>query len=191
MRYATGIAAALAMVASSAVFAEGAMRYTSVDVNYIDLEIDGGLADVNGDGIELTASYALNDKIFLFGEWQEQSFDFGIDGRALEFGAGLSHGLSDSVDFVGTVSYVDAELDFGGFSADDDGLALGAGIRSRLSNSFEVSAMLNWVDYDEAGSDTGLDLLGRYFFNRTMALTFGAEFRDDVDVLRFGFRSEF
>lgn len=189
MRYATGIAAALAMVASSAAVAE--MRYTSVDVNYIDLEIDGGLADVSGDGIELSASYELSSKMFLFGDWQEQSFDFGIDGRALEIGAGLNHDLSDAVDFVGTLSYVDAELEVGGFSADDDGLALGAGVRSRLSSSFEVSAMLNWVDYDEAGSDTGFDLLGRYFFKDTMAITFGAEFQDNVDVMRFGFRAEF
>ena len=189
MRVATGIAAVLAMMASSAALAE--MRYTSVDVNYIDLEIDGGLADVSGDGIELSASYELSSKVFLFGEWQEQSFDFGIDGRALELGAGLNHELSDSIDFVGTLSYVDAKLEFAGLSADDDGLALGGGIRSRVSDSFEISAMLNWVDYDEAGSDTGFDLLGRYFFKDTMAITFGAEFKDNVDVMRFGFRAEF
>src|SRR5690606_32023863 len=116
---------------------------------------------------------------------------FNIDGRALEIGAGLKHELSDSLDFVGTLSYVDAEIKMGGFKADDDGLGLGAGIRSRVSRSFEVGAMLNWVDYDEAGSDTGFDLLGRYFFKDTMAITFGAEFKDDVDVLRFGFRTEF
>jgi hypothetical protein len=167
------------------------MRYSSVDVSYVDLEIDGGVADVNGDGIELSGSYELSKNVFLFGEWQNQSFDFGIDGTSIEFGAGLNHELSTDLDFVGTLSYVDTELEFGGFSADDDGLALGGGVRSRLSDSFELSAMLNWVDYDSAGSDTGFGLLGRYFFKNTMAISFGADFADNVDVLRFGFRSEF
>src|SRR5690606_40489543 len=122
----------------------------------------------------LSASYELNSKVFLFGEWQEQSYDGGFDGRARELGAGLKHALSDSLDFVGTLSFTDAEIE----SFEDDGLGLGAGIRSRLNGSFEVSAMLNWVDFDN-GSDMGLDLLGRYFFKDTMAITFGTEFRDD------------
>lgn len=189
MRHATVAAALLAIGVPTASLAE--MRYSSIDVSFVDVEIDAGFTDVSGDGIEFSGSYELNENVFLLGKWQDQSFDFGIDGTALELGAGLNHELSTALDLVGTLSYVDTELEANGFSADDDGLALGGGVRSRLSDSFEIGAMLRWVDYDNAGSDTGVDLFGRFFFKDTMAISFGTELNDNVDVLRLGFRSEF
>ena len=56
------------------------MNYTNLEVNYLDLEVGDG-ADINGDGFEFGGSWELNDQFHLFGSWQEQSLDFGIDGR--------------------------------------------------------------------------------------------------------------
>ena len=75
--------------------------------------------------------------------------------------------------------------------ADVQPLGLGAGIRSRLADSFELDAMLRYVDFDNAGSDTGVVLTGRYYFNKTMAVTVGTDMTDDLDTLRVGFRAEF
>lgn len=178
----------LAALAPGAAFAE--FTYSNVEVNFIDVELDGP-ANVDGDGFEVSGSYDMSERLFLFGEWQDQSFDFGIDGKSLEFGAGLKHQISPDLDFVGTLSFVDTEVEFGGFSAEDDGLALGGGIRSRLGDSFELDAHLRWVDFDESGSDTGIGVTGRYYFTDSLAVTFGTDMFDNADTLRVGFRAEF
>jgi opacity protein-like surface antigen len=180
--------AVVAAFAPSALMAD--MNYTNFEISLLDVEL-GSAAEVDGDGFALEGSYELNDKIFLFGEWQDQSLDFGIDGRSLELGAGYTHSFSNSLDFVGSLSYVDAEVKFGSLTADDDGLALGGGIRTRFAESFEIDAGLKYVDFDEAGGDTGVSLGGRYYFNDSMALGASADFNDNADTLRIGFRWEF
>jgi hypothetical protein len=165
------------------------LRYTDFEVSLIDVELDGP-GSVDGDGLEIAGSYELNERLFLFGDWQEQDLDFGIDGRAIEIGAGLHHALNPSLDFVGTVSYVDQEVEFQGFSGDDSGLALGGGVRSRI-DSFELEAMLKLVDFDDSGSDTGVLLGGRYYFTDTMAVSVGMDMTDNADTMRVGFRAEF
>ena len=182
------VGAVLAALAPSLLLAE--MNYTNFEVSVLDVELDNN-ANVEGDGFELAGSYELNDSIFLFGEWQDQSLDFGIDGRSVEVGGGWTHGFSDTLDFLGTLSYVDAEVKLGSATADDDGLALGGGIRSKVGDSFEVDAGLKYVDFDNAGGDTGFSVGGRYYFNTSMALGASADFNDNADTLRFGFRWEF
>jgi hypothetical protein len=180
--------AILAALTPNLVLAE--MNYTNFEVSFIDVEL-GQNSNVDGDGFELAGSYELNDRIFLFGEWQDQSLDFGIDGRSLEIGGGMAHSFSDKLDFVGSLSYVDAEVKVGSLTADDDGLALGGGIRSRVAESVELDASLKFVDFDQAGSDTGMSIGGRYYFNPSMALGASADFNDNADTLRVGFRWEF
>ena len=162
------------------------MNYTGVEVNYLDLDV-GDSVSVNGDGFEFAGSWELNDQFHLFGSWQDQSLDFGIDGRTLELGGGWNHGFSDTLDFVGTLSLLDTEIE--DFS--DDGLALGGGIRSRLGESFELDAGLKYVDLDESGSDTGISVGARYYFNDSMALGASLDSYDNADTLRLGFRWEF
>jgi hypothetical protein len=174
--------AILALCAPSALLAD--MNYTSLEINYLDLDGDGG---VSGDGFEFGGSWELNDQFHLFGSWQDQGFDGGIDGEVIELGGGWSHGFSDTLDFVGTLSYLDVDYDVGG----DDGLALGGGVRSRLGDSFELEAGLKWVDFDESGSDTGISVGGRYYFNDAMALGASLDSNDNADTLRLGFRWEF
>jgi hypothetical protein len=158
------------------------MNYTNLEVNYLDLDGDGG---GSGDGFEIGGSWELNDQFHLFGSWQDQGFDGGIDGDVIELGGGWNHAFSDTLDFVGTLSYLD--VDYG--IASDDGLAIGGGIRSRLGDSFEIEAGLKYVDLEE--SDTGIQLGARYYFNDTMALGASIDDNDNLDTLRLGFRWEF
>lgn len=166
------------------------LNYTRFEVSVLDVELDSA-ANVDGDGLALAGAFELNDKIHVFGEWQDHSLDGGVDGRALELGAGYAHGVNDKLDFVGTLSYLDNEVKLGNFTADDDGLALGGGIRSRIAQSVELDAGLKYVDFDNAGGDTGFSVGGRYYFNDSMALGGRADFNDNADTLRVSFRWEF
>jgi len=165
--------------------------YTGVEVSYVDVEIDSGFGTIDGDGYRFSGSFQMNSNAFLLGSWEEQSFDFGADGTLMEFGAGYRHALSNNLDLVATASYVSTEVNVQGFRVDDDGLGLGGGIRAQLAPSFQVEAMLRWVDLDDSGSDTGLDLLGRYYFSDRFAFTLQTSLDDDVDTLSLGFRAEF
>lgn len=176
-------------LAPAAAFAD--MSYSNVELKYLNLSLNDSVVDVNGDGYALAGSYALGDKMFLLGEWQEQSYDFGIDGHQYEIGAGFHHALSSTLDFVGTLSYLDSKVDVGPFNANDDGFGLGAGIRTRLGKDFELDASLKYVDFDKSGSDTGLSANGRWYFKKSMALSFGIDNTDNVDAWHLGFRAEF
>jgi len=163
------------------------MSYSAFDVGYlIDVELDGP-GNIDGDGFEIGGSYELTDKFYVFGEWQDWSLDAGVDGEQLELGGGFHTPLSNTVDFVATLSYLDAEIGNG----DDDGLGLSGGVRARLSDSFELDGGVRFVDFDEGGNDTGFTVGGRWYFADNMAITARADFFDDVDVLGVGFRVEF
>jgi len=165
--------------------------YTNVEVSYVDVEYDVGPGSIDGDGYRFSGSLQLNPTTFIFGDWEDQDFDFGVSGTTYSFGAGFRHGLSNSLDLVGTASYVHAQLDGIGGSFDDDGLGLGGGIRAQLAPAFQFEAMLHYVDLDDSGSNTGLDLLGRYYFSDRYAFTLATSLDDEVDTLSFGFRAEF
>ena len=174
----------------AAVFAED-MSYSNVELRYLDLSLDDSVFHVNGDGFAIDGSYELNSKVFLLGEWQDQSYDFGVSGRQYEVGAGFHHAISSTLDFVGTLSYIDSKVHSGSFSVSDDGFGLGGGIRTRIGDNFELDAGLKYVDFNKGGSDTGLHLSGRWYFKKAMALSFGTDSTDNVDVWHVGFRAEF
>ena len=176
-------------LAPAAAFAD--MSYSNFELKYLNLSLNDSFVNVNGDGYALSGQYALGDKMFLLGEWQEQNYDFGVDGRQYEIGAGFHHAISSTLDFVGSLSYLDSKVSAGGFSASDDAFGLGAGIRTRLGKDFELDASLKYVDFDNSGSDTGVSANGRWYFKKTMALSFGVDSTDNVDVWHVGFRAEF
>jgi hypothetical protein len=175
-------------LAPAAAFAD--MSYSNVDLKYLNLSLDD-VVHVNGDGFALAGSYELGKKMFLLGEWQEQSYDAGVDGHQYEIGAGFHHPINSTLDFVGTLSYIDSKVDVGPFNVNDDGFGLGAGVRTRIGKDFQLDASLKYVDFDKSGSDTGVSANGRWYFKKSMALSFGIDSTDNVDVWHVGFRAEF
>jgi hypothetical protein len=165
--------------------------YTGLDVSYVDVEFDSGPVNLNGDGYRFSGSMQINDRLFALGRWEEQSYDLGIDGTEYALGIGYRHALSNTLDLIGTASYEHAEVNVAGFGFDDDGLGLGAGLRAQLAAFLQVEASLNYVDLDGSGSDTSVDLLGRYYFTDRFAISLGTTLNSDVDTLSVGFRAEF
>lgn len=180
--------ASACLLAPAAAFAE--MNYSFVEGSIVDFELDGP-GNVDGDGLEIAGAFELDDRFFVLGRYQDLDLDFGIDGRYYELGAGLHHSLSETVDFVATLTYFDSELDNGVNSADDDGLGIGGGIRAELSPDWQVDAGIKLVDTDASGTDSVLAFGGRYYLRENMAISAAADFGDDADSLKIGFRYEF
>jgi len=167
------------------------MNYTLAEVSFVDVELDQGPFDVDGDGFEIAGSYELNEQFFVFGKWQDQDLDFGVDGRTIELGGAYVHSFSDKLDFIGQLSYLDSEVKAGNITADDDGLGLGGGIRARINDDVQLDAGLKYVDFDSSGNDTGFTFGGRYYLNENLAIGASADFNDNADTLRIGVRYEF
>lgn len=173
--------------------------YTGLEVGYVDVEYDPGAGTLDGNGYRFAGALELNEHWFMHGEYEDRDFDsilgVGIGGSHMELGAGYAYSYSGSLDFVGTAAWVNEEIDvaipgFGVVGADSDGIQLGGGLRARVADSFELGAMLQWVDLD-GGSDTGIELMGRYFFSPRYAFTVETNINDRFDTLTFGFRAQF
>lgn len=182
-------AVASALLIPSIALAE--FTYTGVEVAYVDVEFNNGVAALNGDGYRVGGFYEFSDSFFLLAELEDQSFDLGIDGTTTEVGVGFHHAFGSTLDFVGSASLVSEEVQLAGFGGDDDGFALGGGIRTQLTDSFQIDAGVQWVDLDRGGSDTRIKLRGRYYFTDSLAFSLETDFDDDIDTLSFGFRAEF
>ena len=180
----------LTMLGSTSVLAED-LNYNYVQATYLDTEIDNRAFDVDGDGLAVSGSVELGDTMFLTAGYAAQEFDFGVDLDQWAIGLGGHLPISDSVDFVGSISYVDAEVDtrFGGTDADGYGASIG--IRARVAANVELEGGINYVDLDEAGDDTSFGVGGRYYFTEAFALGAGIELSDDVTGWSVGVRYEF
>lgn len=165
------------------------LNYTFVEGGYVNSDIDAGPFNADGDGLGIRGSFAFGDKFHAFGAHATRDLELDIDTDQLEFGVGRHWSLRDNIDFIGEVSWVDADLDgpFGGSS--ENGLGLGAGLRSRLSPSLELEGGLNYVDLDD--SNTSWSFSGRYFLWDRFAVGAGLEFDDDETAWNIGLRAEF
>ena len=90
--------------------------------------------DVDGDGLGLRGSIEFTDRFHGFAGYSDLDLDFDVSTTQMEVGVGMNWSLSPNVDVVGTVSYLNLEVDlpapFG--SADDNAIALGGGLRGRV-----------------------------------------------------------
>jgi len=163
--------------------------YTYVEGGYVNSELDTGLANVDGDGLGLRGSLALNDKFHTFAKHATQDLDLDVDTTEIEIGAGRSWRIRENVDFIGEISWVNAEVDTPFGNTDEDGFGLGAGLRARTNSSLELEGRINYVDLNN--SDTSFSLLGRYYLWDSFAIGGGLDFDDDDTAWNVGVRAEF
>lgn len=164
--------------------------YTFVEAGFVNADFDAAGVDVDGDGLGINGSFAISDDYFLYAEYSSLGFDFSIDLNRLAIGGGAHFDLSPTIDFVGTLAYLDYEVDTGVIgSFSEDGYGIGLGLRGTLESKIEWEAGLDYVDVGE--SDTTFRVDGRYYFTDTFAAGVGAALDDDVNIYSIGFRMEF
>lgn len=164
-------------------YAEGG--FAQVDIDSID----------EGDGYFVGGSLGFGTNWLAFVEFDTAKFDEGVmDADVDEFtlGFGAHFPMTEKVDFIGRLAYVDQSVDvntpFGGGSADENGFMLSAGLRGRALGRLDLQGALEYVDVGD-GDDTGLALRGLYEFTNMFSL--GARMGYSDDVTEYGVFARF
>ena len=173
---------------SGFVQAEG-FDYNYVEVGYVNAELDTGGIDVDGDGFGINGSFGIANNYLVFAEYSSLGFDFSVDLNQLAVGGGAHFALSQTIDFVGTLSYRDVEVESAGIGISEDGFGIGAGLRGALGDSFEWEASIDYSDIGDGDTSFGVD--GRYYFTDSFAAGAGITIDDDVTIYAIGVRMEF
>lgn len=166
------------------------VSYDYVQVAYVDTELDFGPVDVDGDGFNIQGSVSATENVFVFLDYTDLGFDFGVDANSLELGGGYHKPMSDKVDLVGTVGYARAEVDVpGGPNPSEDGFALSIGLRGNPSDKIEVRGRIAYVNLD--GDNTQFELFGDYYITQAISIGLGVIFDDDSTTWGIGGRLHF
>jgi Outer membrane protein beta-barrel domain len=186
--------ATLALTATMLPFVAQAddMSYSGIDVAYVNTDVDDFNEEV--DGFALRGSLEITDQAFVFAGYTDQSTSvFGEDLNLTGYNLGLGYAwpMSDSTDIFGKVAYEEVEVEFAGFSADDDGFSLGGGVRGRLAEQFELEGTLTYTDLSESGDDTVVGACGRWYFTDAFALSGEIAKGSDATTYGVGARFEF
>ncbi len=181
-----GMMAGVCMADSGPRYTYGEFGYTRLDIE--DFDADGDMLGING-------SFAVADQFHIFASYDDGEVDpdFGpeIDVTLLEIGGGINYAISDTVDLVGRLSWVSAELDAGGFGdVDDDGLGLFGGMRAMMNLQLELNGGISYTDIED-NDEASLDIGAVYNFTEVFAVTADASFGDDLSTYGIGLRMYF
>jgi len=177
---------------------ESALSYTYTGIGYET----GDIADIDFSGFGIYGSKALNESFFITGSYlsieSDDQFTDGfvtdeIEATGFNLGIGFHTPINSTVDFVSTLSYADAEVEFADDSEDGNGYILAAGVRALPSDVLELSDFIDYADVDvdvdvDGGRETGYSLGARYFTTPDISLGLGYGSSDDFDAITFDVR---
>ncbi len=174
-----------AAVTQQAVAAKGP-EYSYAELGYINIDADS----VEGDGAGVNISFGATDHIFLkFGYdrlWlDDPDSSADADADRFQIGGGMHFGITDTIDVLGAISYVDIEVTntpAGSFG--DDGYLAEAGVRAMLSKSLELNATVSSLHID-GEDDIGYGVGGVFDITKTFALSGSFNRFDDADENEF------
>lgn len=181
-----------AAMAQQALAAKGP-EYTYAELGYINLDAD----QTSGDGGGLNISFGVTDHIFLkFGYAREFIEESGstvkYDADLFQIGGGMHYGITDTIDVLGTVSYLDAEYSNGVPTNSDEGYLAELGVRAMLTKALELNATLSAVQLD-GEDDIGYGVGAVFDITKNLALVGNYNRLDDAKANEFfvGMRMEF
>ncbi len=160
------------------------LSYSYAEGGFGRMEIDG--IDPDGEGFFIGGSMGFGTNWLAYVEYGSADFEEGgveatIDELQLGFGGHFP--MSERVDFVGKLAYLDQSIEvdvpgLGSVSDDENGFMLSAGVRGRALEKLDLMAALEYVDVGEE-DDTGLALRGVYDFTDMFSLGGRIDYADD------------
>lgn len=177
------IALALAALLPLSAQADDKLSYTYVEADYIS--VDG---DADGFGVRGSVEFGQSG-FYGFGGYNVVEIDntnFDVD--SFDIGLGYAHGLSDNLDLLAEVSYLNS--DFEGFG-ELDGYRASVGLRGSFTENFEGLVKANYVDSDDFDGDVTGTVGAQYKFTQTWGMVGEVEFGDDGETYLVGLRASF
>jgi len=184
--------ALLSIISCSSIAENSQLSYTNISFGYATSEI----ANEDFSGFGVSGSLAIDDAFNFIGSYtsfsSDDSFDAGlgsddIDASELYLGFGYHTPVNRSVDFVTSLSFVKAELDYLVVEESGNGYAIGAGLRGKPTDKLEFGAAIGYVDI-ESEDDVSFSLSARVFTQQNASLGLGYVSSDDVDSVSFNLR---
>jgi Outer membrane protein beta-barrel domain len=164
------------------------MSYRYFQVGYLETDVD--FADESVDGFGTRGSFGFADNFFIFTEYNSQEFsetgvDLDID--QLTIGLGGHYPLNENIDLVGRIGAGEIDLELvtplGSAEGDESGYLVAAGLRGQVGDSVELEFGVVHQDFgDDLGfdlSDTGFEVMARYYFTKRWAAS--VEYQDIGD----------
>jgi hypothetical protein len=186
-----GIAAAASLAVFSQTTAARGFDYTYAEAGYRNIDSD----NYSGDGFRVALSYGATDHIHIVGEYTRlwiddidnaSSVDIDLDEFQLGFGGHYS--ITDKIDLVGTLTYVDDEFtgdarpDSLGFKTNINESEEGyeAKFYGRIQALKKLEMTPHVIHRDVSDSDTGFGVGLVYDLSRKFAIRFeGTHYSDD------------
>lgn len=178
------IALALAALLPLSAQADDKLSYTYVEGGYVNLDSDA-------DGFGVRGSFEFGQSNFYgFGSYAQVEVDgTNIDIDNTEIGVGYAHGLSDNLDLISELAWVNADAD--GFS-DVDGYRTSVGIRGSFSDNFEGLLKANYTDGSDFDGEFSGTIGAQYKFTQTWGVTGEVTFGDNnTETYLLGLRASF
>ena len=177
-----------AVMCSSAL---GESSYTYVGVSYDTTDF----LEEDFSGYSFDISVGIDDNIFVFAEYKklesDDAFsDFSFSSEKLEVserfvGIGFHTPVSNSFDFVGSLSVIDSTVEFMGNKFSGDGNVIRAGFKGMASEKIELSVLANRSDVENF-IETGNSSSVKYFFTPAIAAVLEYDKVDSLDVRSLG-----
>jgi hypothetical protein len=164
---------------SASASAEG-FDYSYFSLGYGNVDLDG-FSD-NGDGFALGASLAFTSDLHVFAGYEDAELSSAADVSRWRVGLGYNTTLTETIDMFGRLSYESLDVDVPVVGNDDDGFGLSVGARIRAGINMELTAAINYVNYDRRGDDTGLEVGVLYNFSNTWTAGLLGEWSDNVNT---------
>ncbi len=166
------------LAASGTALADG-FSYTYLQLNYGTIDI--GNMNIDGDGLGLNGSYSITDSLQIVGGYHTADFDSFAEGTEWSVGLGVRNPLSDTLDVVAAVSYVNVDLATVGINFEpEDGFGLTVGVRAAFTSMIEINAGVSYVDLSDSGDDIGFGAGVLYNLTDTFSIGLSGSWDDDV-----------
>jgi len=174
-------------------------------LNYTYAEIGPAYADadhVDGFGVTAAVSYAAMDFVHVklaYSRFFLDVDDLSTPGTELDvdldrflIGVGGNYSVTEKIDVLATVSYIDAEFSGDIPSESDDGYQIDAGIRALVTKKLELNATGTSLHID-GDTDSGFGAGAVYKLKKKLSLTGNGRYLSDDDELEFfaGLRLKF
>ncbi len=175
------LAGALAITVSGVAAASPDWQY--VEAGYTPMDFDGN-ESFEPDGLAIEGKYALNQNVYLNGEYrffEEGNFDFNM----LTVGGGYRMPVNSTTDayFGANLERVDSD------GYDDTGYSVSAGLRSMITEQVELMGEIGYYDVDEG--DATFKFGGNYYITPHWAVGASYEVIDEIDIMQVTARYAF